>query len=144
MNQSDTNARVARLRSNHFLGFVRLNFSQISFIDTIHKGHREESPKATARLLRVFQLQGCERDSLENFIDALIPLHVFHQAIGTDDASSFQDWRRVKRLELSHPVQCLEGLHRISAATAHLPFNDRWWNVRLFSLEGGLEAMESF
>ncbi|KAL5400586.1 hypothetical protein PMIN03_012259 [Paraphaeosphaeria minitans] len=132
---------VTIFKSRCFLGFARIQFSQLSF-ESMRENHREESHKATARLLRVFRLEGCKRYEVENFIDATIPLQDFQEAISPADASAFQHASDVRKLQLHHLVECQNGLHRISAAKEYLPFNDRWWIVRLFSQEGFHERQD--
>lgn len=136
MDQTKESPEVTIFKSKCFLGFARIQFSQLSFNDSLRQNHREESRKATARLLRVFRIEGCKRYEFENFIDATIPLHVFEEAISPADASTFQDAGDARQLQLHQAVECLNGLHRILAAKEYLPFNDRWWIVRLFSEEG--------
>lgn len=136
MNHSNDSSEAAVFKSRCFLGFARINFSQLSFRDSMRRDHREESRKATARLLRVFQLEGCKRFEIENFIDAVIPLEAFEATIAPVEASVFQDASNVRPLRPHFPVECQNGLHRISAAKDYLPFNDRWWIVRLYSQEG--------
>jgi len=136
MNQTKESPEVAVFKSKCFLGFARVDLSQLSFKDSMRRDHREESHKATARLLRVFRLEGCKRFELENFIDAVIPLQVFEEAIAPADASIFHDATNVRQLRPRLPVECQNGLHRVAAAREYLPFNDRWWIVRLYSQEG--------
>ncbi|KAK7179082.1 hypothetical protein PSPO01_14865 [Paraphaeosphaeria sporulosa] len=144
MDQTKETPEVTIFKSKCFLGFARIQFSQLSFTDSMRENHREESHKATARLLRVFRLEGCKRYEVENFIDAIIPLQIFQEAISPADASTFQDASDVRKLQLHHPVACQNGLHRISAAKEYLPFNDRWWIVRLFSQEGVRKRVRSY
>ncbi|KAF1973235.1 hypothetical protein BU23DRAFT_568532 [Bimuria novae-zelandiae CBS 107.79] len=136
MNLTKETPEATVVKSNCFLGYARIDFPQLSFEDSMRQNHREESHKATARLLRVFRLEGCKRYDVENFIDATIPLHAFQEAIAPADASNFQDTGNVRQLRLQHSVACQNGLHRIAAARDYLPFNNRWWIVRLYSREG--------
>ncbi|KAF2439150.1 hypothetical protein P171DRAFT_490584 [Karstenula rhodostoma CBS 690.94] len=130
---------LIQLLSKSFLGFARVSLDHLSF-ESVRKQHREESSKATARLLRVFELEGCERDKVENFVDALIGTNVFRDAIFPNDISLFQKAQDVQSLRLQQPLECLNGMHRIAAARKHLDPNDRWWTVRLLIKEGGSDV----
>jgi hypothetical protein len=141
--RSDVQVQCA-MKSEFFIGIARIHLDKLSFHDALSKQHRAESEKATARLLSVFQLEGCQRLEENNFIDALISEGRLDSALATAGVTREQFRGEAilrtadEALELhpEHDIQCLNGLHRILAAKKFLDNNDQWWTVKLYREEG--------
>jgi hypothetical protein len=132
------------MKSEFFVGVARINLDKLSFHDALRKEQRAESEKATARLLSVFQLEGCQRLEENNFIDALIDERSLDSALAAASVTR-EEFRgkatlpnadEVLELHPQHAIQCLNGLHRILTARKFLDNNDQWWTVKLYRGEG--------
>jgi hypothetical protein len=138
-------------KANSFLGIARIDLDQISFTEALDpdENHRAKSQKDIARLLNVFELEGCIRSEDRNFIEGLISEDYLDTALSTAGISkeSFEERSRlpirhtddIVHVRLRGPIQCNDGLHRISAAKQFLDNNDRWWVVKLYKREGESE-----
>jgi hypothetical protein len=124
-----------------FLGYARIELERLDFSSALRKEHREESKKARARLLKVFELEGCRRLDPQNFIDATINQETFVAALNDAGLSrdnfdkicvaARTDPSCIIQLSLKCAIQCLNGLQRIRAAATFLDNNDKWWIVNL-------------
>jgi hypothetical protein len=136
---------VPGTKAKHFLGIARLDI-ELDFQHALKQNHREESTKATNRLLQIFSLEGCRRFGEENFIDALVDTmslnlaladaHLSRDSFKSVSLGALCDPAKMPTLPALRSVNCLNGLQRIRAAAGYLPKNDRWWFVRLHSSEG--------
>ena len=117
----DVHAQLDR----HFRGHARVKLDDIDF----HSG-RDLDRQNVKRLVGIFQLQGCERESTANAISVLVeggtippldpPSSAMHSLI--PDGLPY----------LSTKVLCLQGKHRICAAREFLHDTDRWWTTKVF------------
>jgi hypothetical protein len=130
-----------------FLGFARVSLDQINFEDALrlNEGHRSLSERDVERLLSVFSLEGCIREEERNFIEGLVSEERLDEALAKTGTSkeSFMSRSRLPpqhpdkflHLRFDKPIQCNDGLHRVSAAKRFLDNNDRWWIVKLYRKE---------
>jgi hypothetical protein len=141
-------------KAESFLGIVRVDLDHLSFRNALEPGetHRKESAKGVARMLGIFRLEGCIREHDRNFIegditderldDALAEVGISKQALVDRSRVPLRRIDSVPYLHLRHPIECNDGLHRISAAKEFLDNNDRWWIVKLFR-KGGKSSVFS-
>jgi hypothetical protein len=130
---------------NHFFGIARIDLDRLTFGDAVSNERRIGSKKIQAKLLDVFELEGCQRMEQENFIDALISRESLIEALSYHGTTieSFKDTCSMPygsldsllRLRPNQALQCLNGLQRVAVARRFLDKNDRWWTVRLYEKE---------
>lgn len=129
---------VSEERSRCYLGIARVYLPALNFSHTlVQDKHRAVSPSNVARLVKIFERNGCMRLQEENVVHAVIRDEVLASALLEHHLTheEFRDlhWAQDAPLLNISEVQCLSGLHRIEAAREHLDDNDKWWTVRLFS-----------
>jgi hypothetical protein len=145
---------VSALKAECFVGIARVDLDLLSFEYALQgRKHRGESKKAVARLLSVFELEGCHRLEESNFVEAVINRACLTAALAqvglTEQkfqAQSYTQPRTVEDVVQLYPnkaIQCLHGLQRILAARKFLDNNDRWWVVKLYREEGKLPLLLS-
>lgn len=103
--------------------------------DIFVQHHRPISEKIVERLRSIFRREGCLRDDSGNWINALVDASHLESILsknGLCEADLRSDAQKLPLLELNR-VDCLQGVHRILAASRLLNPNDRWWTVRLYS-----------
>ncbi|KAL9129890.1 MAG: hypothetical protein Q9217_001790 [Psora testacea] len=99
------------------LGHARVKIDKLVYTDN---DVRQFDPRNKDRLVSIFRFQGCCRDDAVHRVPALIEPELYHEA----DGNGF--------LDLSTPVRCLHGRHRLEAAKEFLPVGDQWWTVDFF------------
>lgn len=129
-------------KADHLFGVARIDLNKLHFDNAIPNGHREKSTKIQAKLLNIFELEGCQRTEPEHFVDALITRECLSDALMAHNKTieTFREscnlshiyLRDVIWLKPIESLRCLNGLHRIAAANRFLDKNDRWWTVRLY------------
>ena len=129
-------------KEDHLFGVARIDLDKLHFDEAIPNGHREKSKKIQAKLLNVFELEGCQRTEQEHFVDALITRQCLSDALVAHGKTietfrescnlSHKTLRDVIWLKPIESLRCLNGLHRIAAAKRFLNKNDKWWTVRLY------------
>ena len=122
--------------TERYVGLARVNLNSLSFDLALHHAHRERSEKAVARLLRIYELEGCRRLDHCNYISGNVSASSLNQALQSSAVQRGQlperGDRTIPRLNINK-VDCLHGLHRILAAERFLTEeDDRWWTVRLY------------
>jgi hypothetical protein len=132
-------------RAACLLGVARIDLKRLEFKVALRKNHRAESLKSKRRLLEVFELEGCRRLEEENFVEALITNDTLENALhrsGLSEGSfkvnslaAIQGVGSIPKLDLDCAIQCLNGMHRVSAAKQYLDNNDQWWVVKLYKEE---------
>ena len=122
------------------LGLVRIALNCIQFDDPSQKGIRDLDGSNVQRLLRVFEIEGCNQEAYP--VSALIPQDVFHGSASHCNLSPDDLERGDKFLELPEgfKILCIHGRHRLEAANLFLPVNKRWWAVQLFR-QGNLASL---
>ncbi len=124
----------------HYLGVVRIPLSAIAHGRAWLDNQRTISRHKVTKLKKIFNKEGCRRWDAKNHISALVDDSVFHEALRRSavDASSIRSngTGTIPKLELNSGIQvyCLQGRHRIAAATEFLNGDDCWWTVKLFQL----------
>ncbi len=97
-------------------------------------GSRPLDPKNVARLLRIFQLEGCCRLEPEHHVPALINGQVLAAVL--NDArlqpGNLMTCDDPPKLNINVPLICLHGKHRLKAANEFLDPHDKWWIVDLY------------
>ncbi|KAI9732138.1 MAG: hypothetical protein M1834_004234 [Cirrosporium novae-zelandiae] len=126
------------------LGYFKLEIQHLRFEDEGSRvGNRALDLKNVARLVRVFQLEGCLRTKEKNTVSALISIENYQSYIGDVDQ---RPQTPEKAIRLAIPdggvLTCLTGRHRIATAQQFLPANDQWWIVCLYNdiLDGVSQA----
>lgn len=125
-----------RQAHSFFKGVAKVPIDALKFDNELFiQQHRPVSEKIVTSLRDIFRREGCLRYDSSNWIDALVdPDHL--QSVlarkGLTEEDLRADAERLEPLELSR-VDCLQGLHRILAASDILDPNDRWWIVKLYS-----------
>lgn len=118
-------------------GLAQIDLAALDFDFSLQQGHRQPSDKIVSALEKKFKLAGCHRRDPQNYISALIDedaLRTAPTAAGSEEAALAprDDNPTIPYLPVER-VDCLHGLHRVLAARRHLPEDDRWWIVRLYS-----------
>ncbi|KAL1629899.1 hypothetical protein SLS56_005169 [Neofusicoccum ribis] len=128
--------RDSRLAHAFLKGVAKVPIDALKFDhDLFVQHHRPVSEKIVERLRGIFRREGCLRDDTGNWIDALVDaphLEYILSKNGLREADLRSDAGRFPLLELNR-VDCLQGVHRVLAASKLLNPNDRWWTVRLYS-----------
>ena len=123
--------------SRCLVGIVRVDISSIAFQDVL-EAKKIDSTKIQ-NLIEDFRENGCNRDSPENQVPALVSTRELDYML--EIAQVTQEDLQRSLLEGEYPtlsiadntIYCLDGRHRLRAA--ELFFNDRpeekWWTIRL-------------
>ena len=121
----DTDAQLDR----HFQGYARVKLENIDF-----DSGRDLDDQNMNRLVGIFKLQGCKRESTANAISVLVERSVIGKEHAQQGSSSSAVHSIIPaRLPfLDAKVLCLQGKHRIYAARKFLPYGDWWWTVKIF------------
>lgn len=133
---TETNEELRKFEKKQscFRGSAKIHLKHINFeCDDLYL-----DPKNVARLLQVFQLEGCFRLDLEHHIPAIIDEDELRRSLQKSGIASGDLFRRQAppTLDLdtsTTTLKCLHGRHRIEAAKEHLLPGDKWWTVDLYS-----------
>ena len=118
-----------------YRGSARVDFKFLRFKKT---GEQEPflDPKNTARLVTIFELEGCLRADFEHHIPAVISEAVLHEGLAKSRISSSVLLDPQCQPNLDFPkdtvVKFLDGRHRIAAGRTHLMPGDKWWTVDFY------------
>ena len=115
---------------SHFQGYARVELDNIDF-----SSGRDLEDQNVNRLIRVFELEGCKRESTANAISVLVEKNAIEEAHAQQCSSSaaIHSINPTQLPLLNAKVLCLHGKHRIHAARKFLPCRDWWWTVKIFS-----------
>ncbi|KAI9883966.1 MAG: hypothetical protein M1823_004244 [Watsoniomyces obsoletus] len=123
----------------NYLGTVRIPLSAIHHHRAMLGNPRAISCSKVGRLKKIFHHEGCRRWDPKNYISALVEDTTFQVALRRSalNADSIRSTATTETIPQLHQdsgirVQCLQGRHRIAAATEYLEGDDRWWMVKLF------------
>ena len=117
-------------------GCARIHINQLDFIDSETAPPLDE--KNIARLVKVFDLEGCQREDPANFVPALISSEVLRRALALSSVTetNLVDPRELPLIVLASTDRAtvLHGRHRLRAAQQHLSHDARWWTIELYDL----------
>jgi len=125
-------------RNRAYKGRAKVQIRWLSFEDDLVLETRPLDPKNVARLVKIFELEGCFRREPEHYVPALIRPEALNAALtqaNHDAGKLFAVTEEPVSLELSSPLICLHGRHRLEAAKLQLEAADKWWVVD-FYLDG--------
>lgn len=112
-------------------GIARISLDKLSFDDVLAGSkHRAISTRNVARLREIFAIEGCKRIDEPNYISAFATSEILASGLLHTDET-----RNVPYIQVSEPLKCLNGLHRVRAAQEYLDVNDQWWTVKVL-IEG--------
>ena len=122
----------------HYRGCAKISLHNLKFEDENVAGGRTVDPKNIARLIEVFESEGCLRLEAENHIPALIGETPLGDCLRNSSVSqaALLDFRQDPPFLHLADGQCLvalHGKHRIKAAENFLEPFDRWWVVDLYN-----------
>ena len=122
-------------RRRAFCGSIKCPIRRLRY-ESITVDPRQLDPKNVARLLGVFQLEGCRRLEPQNHVPALISQAVWHTLLehlpGGQSSLNPPNGAPVQ-VDPQHDLKCLHGRHRIEAAKKYLHPDDKWWIVDLYT-----------
>ena len=129
--------RQANLQSN-FQGTAKVLLRHLSFpsqqenrAGDLHLNHRN-----IARLVQIFNIEGCHRLDPANHIPVLIDEDSLQQSLVQSGLTKVDLLKKhtppLLRLEETAVLDCLHGRHRIAAAHEFLLPVDKWWAVDLY------------
>jgi len=122
-------------RNRAYKGRAKVQIRWLSFDDWV-RGTRPLDPKNVARLVKIFNLEGCFRREPEHYVPALISPKALDVALTQANCNAgelFAVTEEPVSLELSNSLICLHGRHRLEAAKQYLDTEDKWWVVDLYS-----------
>ena len=105
------------------------------FEDDWERGTRPLDPKNVARLVKIFNLEGCFRWESEHYVPALINPKALYKALTAANRTAedlFAVTEEPVSLELSDSLICLHKRHCLEAAKQYLETKDKWWVVDLY------------
>ncbi|KAL2048962.1 hypothetical protein ABVK25_010815 [Lepraria finkii] len=120
--------KQSNFRGSAKIHLRHLNYdSDTSFLD----------PKNVARLVQIFELEGCLRLDLEHHIPAVIGNDVLQHSLNASGVNRNDLFTPGIPPTLDFPAQvaltCLHGKHLIAAAQEFVEPLDKWWTVDLYS-----------
>ena len=122
------------------VGTVKVDISSLAFKSNI--GSRKIDQAIVNRIERVLSV-ACSRIAPENHLPAIInPAELDHVLLASgltrNDLQTSLLGGPYPRLHLERSkLYCLHGKHCLQAAMKVLAPEDRWWTIRLYSLESG-------
>lgn len=133
-----TDVNLALWKTEYYRGIVRVPLHTLSFQNPlVQQQHRDISQSNVTRLKNIFRSVGCLRLQQENVIDGVVDDEILDVALAACGItrSELKQLRWPKDAPSIEPkvVNCLSGLHRITAANQVLAENEKWWIVRLYA-----------
>ncbi len=117
-------------QSRAFCGSIKCPIRRLRF-ESITIDPRQLDLKNVARILEIFNLEGCRRLELQNHVPALISQTVLHALLQGVPGGRLED-EVPSLVDPKHDLKCLHGRHRIEAAKKYLHPDDKWWIVDLY------------
>lgn len=134
---TDEESRLAKERHLKYKGTAKVDINDISFHPTVS---RQIDNGKLERLRRIFRTEGCRRLDINNQVTAVVSGEHLQSALERAGiaAEALMTNSPDQLPQLHFPVgqlECLHGLHRITAGKDFLPPADRWWPIDIY-LEG--------
>jgi Protein of unknown function (DUF3723) len=133
MSTLDAELEFRRLRYSSFLGTAKVYLQHLQ-IDTSNTFTLDE--KNVKRILGIFEIQGCLRLDVENYVPVLISRGALEASFTESDVEpqDLYNYDDLKLLRFGEHVRLrvLHGRHRLRAAQHFLQGDDRWWVVDLY------------
>jgi hypothetical protein len=122
----------------HYRGRAKISLHHLEFEDENVAGGCTVDPKNIARLVKVFESEGCLRLEAENHIPALIGETLLGGLLRDSSVTqaALLDFRQEPpylHLAEGQQLVALHGKHRIKAAEKFLDPFDRWWVVDFYN-----------
>jgi len=117
-------------KQSHFRGSAKVSLNNLQFDELT----RRLESKNVARLVRIFQYEGCLRLEREHHVPVIIDevqLSYMCQQSGVEPGSLLTDALVILNCE-NITLRCLHGQHRIAAAKEFLEPGDKWWIVDIY------------
>ena len=138
----DDTCKANMAAQNCFKGRARVHLKHLRFETELTCGSRTLDQKNVARLIGVFEKQGCQRLNRHNAIAAVIDADTLVTALtGSGVAASAlmnDNPPPLLKFHGNFQINCLHGQHRIEAAKTHLMPGDLWWVVDIY-LDGQID-----
>ncbi|MCJ1250104.1 hypothetical protein MMC30_007330 [Trapelia coarctata] len=114
----------------HFRGSAKVSLNSLRFDDVA----RTLNPKNVARLLRIYQYEGCLRLEREHYIPVIIDEAQLSRICQQSnvEAKSLLSGTLVALNCENIRLSCLYGQHRLAAAKEFLEPGDKWWSVDIY------------
>ena len=121
----------------HYRGCAKIYIHSLKFENEHVAGGRTVDPKNIARLVKVFESEGCHRLEAEHHIPALIGDAFLEDRLHESSISyaallNLQQEPPFLHFADGQELIALHGKHRIKAAEKFLEPFDRWWVVDLY------------
>jgi hypothetical protein len=125
------------LADQRLIGTARANISSLEFIEG-----RQIDDRIVKNLINVFQQERCRRYDPENYIPVLLTQANLRRVLRSSKLTK-ADLKRpahdgslcLLKTAKNQMLRCLHGRHRIKAAEQFLPYDDRWWTIRIYLIK---------
>jgi hypothetical protein len=123
-------------KKSHFRGSALIDLKHLVFESDQVPGTRALDHKNVARLVQIFELEGCHRLEPEHHVPAIISEKILSDALQRSQVSqaALLKHDQPPRLRFDDTVRltCLHGKHRLAAADEFLLPGDKLWVVDLY------------
>ena len=123
-------------KKSHFRGSALINLKHLTFENDQVPGTRPLDQRNVARLIQIFELEGCRRLEPEHHVPAVISEKTFRDALKRSKVSEEVLLQHDKppqlRFDDAVRLTCLHGKHRLTAADEFLLPGDKLWVVDLY------------
>ncbi|KAI2889407.1 hypothetical protein CBS63078_10207 [Aspergillus niger] len=131
---TDEESRLAKERHLKYKGTAKVDINDISFHPTVS---RQIDNGKLERLRRIFRTEGCRRLDINNQVTAVVSGEHLQSALErvgiAAEALMTNSPDQLPQLHFpAGQLECLHGLHRITAGKDFLPPADRWWPIDIY------------
>ena len=125
---------LASERSRAYRGHAKVQIQHLKFEDDSQMGAGALDSKNITRLVQIFELEGCFRLELEHYVPALVNRQALDAVLSEArmNAMDLLQCGEPPTLNVTFPLVCLHGKHRLHAAGQFLNPNNKWWVVDLY------------